>query len=298
MIGILISTFERYQRIAHFTEQQIKKQWAAHPPLYFSGLLQEGDHYLKFKSAPQDWMGVTLEAVQELRRRGLTHVYLILDDHPPMGPCHEGFLNELLPKLAIKLNAANISLLGYGQHRKTEGVKMGKEQGFLERCFIEYPWKFSLHPGLWNLEVLQLLLEERLKIYHEGARTAWNFERHQDQPGDGVLAPFLTRCFRVSGKHFLKQPDKMKRQLAQEALSRFAIDVALYFSKKRRGPLARQTLEKKELWRYGCYLGPYPLFWSGLMQQGKPHAGFEKWLCFSGRSGLQQEWNELKKWYK
>jgi hypothetical protein len=139
-----------------------------------------------------------------------------------------------------------------------------------------------------------VLLEERRKIYGEGERTAWNFERHRDKPADPVLEPLLRSCFRISGKYFLKQPGNMKLQMARESIERFLIDVMLYAVKKRRGVSVRQKLEKNLLWRYGHYLGPYPLFWSGLMQQGKPHQGFEKWVCTSGDQALQREWNELK----
>ncbi|MCF7729077.1 MAG: hypothetical protein K9M81_01775 [Chthoniobacterales bacterium] len=294
MIGILLSSFERYERIAHFTERQIKKYWVAHPPLFFSGLLRDEECYLNFKSDSRNWMGVTLEAVQEMRYRGFTHVYLILDDHPPVGACDDVFLNESLPALAVKLDAVTIGLLGYGQHRAPHGVILEKENGFLEKCSSTDPWKFSLHPGLWKLEALQLILEQRLYQYGEGKRTAWNFERHQDQLEDPILKPLLHRCFRISGEHFLKEPKKMKFEIIKEAIERFGVDVMLYLAKKGGGVSARLELEKKELWRYGHYLGPYPIFWSGLMQQGRPHQGFEKWLSSCGNRELQEEWKKLK----
>lgn len=302
MIGILISTFERYQSIAHFTEQQIKRHWATPPPIFFSGLTRtfsdSQDRYLSFTSDPRDWMSVTLEAVEQMRHRGFTHAYLILDDHPPMGPCHDSFLNEVLPALAVQLNAAYIGLLGYGQHRQAHGTILKKEMRFLERCSSRYQWKFSLHPGLWNLEALQSLLEQRRKIYHGLERTAWNFERHRDQPGDPLLEPFSERCFRISGKHFLKQFGKMKLQIVTEAMERFVLDVMLYVVKKRGGMARRQQLEKKLLWRYGHYLGPYPLFWSGLMQKGKPHEGWEQWLHHSGDQKLKEQWSILKNYFE
>lgn len=85
----------------------------------------------------------------------------------------------------------------------------------------------------------------------------------------------------------------MKSQIMQEAAERFVIDVTLYLSKKKGGLQARQDLEKKLLWHYGHYVGPYPLFWSGLMQQGNPHHGFEKWLHACGDRALQQEWKKI-----
>ena len=293
MIGILISTFERYAKIAHFTKQEIKKQWVGYPPLFFSGLLEQGERYLSFKSDSRDWMGVTLEAVIEMRHRGLTHAYLILDDHPPVGPCHDRFLNEVLPALARKLEAVYIGLLGYGQHRNVNGIVLGQENGFLEQCSPSYLWKFSLHPGLWNLEALEMILKQRHAAYCKGERTAWNFERHEDSCEDDLLQAFSSRCFRVCGSAFLQEPTTMKHQIRQEALRRFLIDIILFVTKKTCGLDARKAVEKKLLWHFGHYLGPYPLFWSGLMQQGKAHHGFTQWLKAYGSKQLQEEYKNL-----
>jgi hypothetical protein len=228
-----------------------------------------------------------------MRDRGLTHTYLILDDHPPVGPCHDHFLNEILPALARKLEAVYIGLLGYGQHRNVHGIVLGKENGFLEQCSPSYLWKFSLHPGLWNLEALEVILKQRHAAYGKGGRTAWNFERYEDSCEDALLQPFLSRCFRVCGTSFLQEPTTMKHQIRQEAIRRFFIDVSLFVTKTTHGLDSRKTLEKKLLWHFGHYLGPYPLFWSGLMQQGKPHQGFTKWLKMYGSKELQEGYKNL-----
>jgi hypothetical protein len=44
---------------------------------------------------------------------------------------------------------------------------------------------------------------------------------------------------------------------------------------------------------FGHYLGPYPIFWSGCMRQGNPHADFEKWLAWFGPRELKAAWNPL-----
>ncbi|MFI0348475.1 MAG: hypothetical protein ACH346_06905 [Chthoniobacterales bacterium] len=289
MTGILISTFDKYEPLARWTAKQIAIQWPEHPPLFFSGLTSHDPQSLRFSGDTGDWMAVTLHAVQALRMRGFTHAYLILDDHPPVGPCHKNFLNHQLPALAADLGAVFIGLLGYGQHRSVEGEVLEKK-GFLERCRSDYRWKFSLHPGLWNLEALELLLKRRMELYCGSARTPWNFERHRDDPNDAIVGPMMESCFRVSGKHFLKNRTKMQWQIFVEMMERFIADILIYRAKKKDGATARDKVEQKLLWRYGHYLGPYPLFWSGVMQQGQAHAGFEQWLQKPGNKSLLASW--------
>ena len=60
------------------------------------------------------------------------------------------------------------------------------------------------------------------------------------------------------------------------------------------GLFARDLAQKKTLWRYGHYLGPYPLFWSGVMQQGKPNQNWERWLQGSNDLELKSSWSEVK----
>ena len=297
MIGILISTYERYEPLAHWTAQQIRERWSNHPEIFFSGINKEEDCFLGYSGDPADWMGVTLEAVQKMRLRGFTQVYLILDDHPPVGTCHEDFLNDCLPSLAMQMNAVCIGLLGHGQHRKADGVILGKEKRFLEQCPPRDRWNFSLHPGLWNLEALESLLRQRMSIYQGKERTAWNFERHRDDPHDPVVGTMMDRCFRVSGHRFLKKKTSVFWQLQRSHLSRFVGDVMLYGAKKIGGSLRRDQLERKLLWLYGHYLGPYPLYWSGTMHKGKVHSGWERWLQSGGDRSLKKSWQLVRKNY-
>lgn len=294
MIGILISTFDKNEPLAHWTAEQIDQQWRNHPPMFFSGLTSDHPQHLGFTGNPADWMDVTLQAVKAMRVSGFSYAYLILDDHPPVGRCHEKFLNQQLPALAKDLNAVYIGLLGYGQHRSANGKILSQQEGFLESCAGDYRWKFSLHPGLWNLEKLELLLEKRKETYSVEARTAWNFEVHRDHPNDPIVGPMMGQCFRIKGSYFLKKKLLLLPQLLIEKAERFIADVVLYGAKIAGGIPARNAVEKKLLWRYGHYLGPYPLFWSGTMQRGQPHQGFEQWLRRLENRRLRKAWEKFK----
>lgn len=131
---ILIPSHVGYWSLAIFTASQIDRCWKDYPPIFVCGLDQ-----LKQK-----------DGVGEVRQRGFEVVYLILDDHPPMGLCRDDIPNYVLPEILQRLGADNISLFGSGQGRGIEG-RVFRELGIgIERLPESYRWRYSLHPGLWS----------------------------------------------------------------------------------------------------------------------------------------------------
>ncbi|TSA31404.1 MAG: hypothetical protein D4R65_11275 [Verrucomicrobiaceae bacterium] len=294
MTCILISTFDRCEKMARWTEERIVREWASHPPVFFAGLSRRDEQSPGFDGDSKDWMNVNRQAVVWLREKGFTHAYLVLDDHPPVGCCEADFLNSQLPELAVRLDAACIGLLGYGQHRPPEGRALGPEDYYTEHTSTGYRWKFSLHPGLWSLKDLQTLLDCRMAIYSGRNRTPWNFERHRDVPGDSRVDEIAGRCFRIHGASCLASGSTGRRAMRFEAMRRFLADIGLFAAKTFGGKSRRAALELRWLWAFGHYAGPYPVFWSGCMRQGMPHADFEKWLASSGPEDLVSSWNAAK----
>jgi len=294
MTCLLISTFDRYERLARWTLGRIRREWEGNPPVFFAGLSRRDEESLGFDGDSSDWMSVNLQAVMRLREAGYTQCYLVLDDHPPVGRCHAEFLNRELPDLAARLHAAYIGLLGYGQHRPCEGKILEPEKAGLEHSLPTYRWKFSLHPGLWNLEDLQTLLECRMATYPPGQRSPWNFERHRDVPGNARVDSLAKRCFRIKGSSFVAPGSAARSTLAWESGLRFLADMDLFAAKVSRGQAARGSAERRRFWLFGHYLGPYPLYWSGCMQQGQPHADFDKWLNRLGPRELSSSWSAFK----
>ena len=294
MTGILIATFDRYEALARWTAARIQLLWREHPRVFYSGLTSRDEGCLKFDGDSKDWMHVTLQAVRQLLDRGFKRVYLILDDHPPVGECQADYLNGRLPELSNRLGAAYIGLLGYGQHRRLEGEVLGRKDDFLEHSWPEYRWKFSLHPGLWNLEDLQTLLECRMETYPSGQRSPWNFERHRDLPGDTRVDSIARRCFRIRGSSSIAGGACARGTLVFESMLRLFADAELFAAKFSGGKPARDAAELRRFWMFGHYLGPYPIFWSGCMRQGKPHADFEKWLARFGPRELRASWRTAR----
>lgn len=293
--AILVSTFDRYEVLARWTAERIHREWPEHPTVFFSGLSSREPDSLGFDGDSKDWMSVTLHAVKSLQDRGFSHAYLILDDHPPVGKCNSSFLNESLPKLALKTNAAHISLLGYGQHRSLEGVIEIFDGIRLERLPDSYRWKFSLHPGLWNLADLDFVLKQRMAQYHDRERTPWNFERHRDLADDPISQDCGARCHRIFGSGNLVESASFF--LLREAWMRLEADIAMFFAKLTGGPTARASVEQKNLWRFGHYAGPYPLYWSGCLRQGRIHADFEKWMLHFSDKNLKISFKKIQKIY-
>jgi len=294
MTGILIATFDRYEALARWTAARIRLMWPGHPPVFFSGLTSRDEGCLGFKGDSKDWMHVNLQAVRQLIELGFKRAYLILDDHPPVGACRADYLNDRLPELSANLRAAYIGLLGYGQHRRREGKILGPAKDVLEHSLPTYRWKFSLHPGLWNLGDLQTLLECRMETYPPGQRSPWNFERHRDVPGDPRVDSIVGRCFRIRGSSSLALNAGARTTLIFESALRLVADMELFAAKLTGGKASRDSAELRRLWMFGHYLGPYPIFWSGCMRQGNLHADFEKWLARFGPRELRESWGTAK----
>ncbi len=280
-VCILLSTCDRYRSVAEWTASRIQRDWKNHPPLRYAGL---GD--------ARDWMSVNLAGVNAAREEGFRWIYLVLDDHPPLGRCRHDVLNTQLPSLAGELDAVNIGLLGWGQRRGKEGERLGKSGGFLLRNEPGYRWKFSLHPALWSADALAELLSVRIGQFAPADRTPWNFERHRDAV-DGPVRPWLLEnTYRVNGR------PTAHGNLCFDALWRepllAAFDIWRFGLRVLGGQGRRDTFDRTKLWLYQYYRGPYPLLWSGAVRQGKPSRDFANFLRFTGRRQLQREWRKVQ----
>ena len=280
-VCILLSTCDRYRPVAEWTESCIDRTWQDHPPLRRWGL---GDD--------RDWMTVTRDGVAAMQCEGFRWIYLVLDDHPPVGLCHSDALNRTLPALAEKLQAVNISLLGWGQRRGREGTRLGRDDGFLLRNDPGYRWKFSLHPALWSAEKLLELLELRISQFEPAARTPWNFERHRDAADGPVRTEFLSGTYRVDG-NALAVGSRWKDSLVREPLLS-GFDVWRFFLRILRGQERRDAFDRDNLWLYHYYRGPYPILWSGAVRAGQPSRDFENFLRFTGRRAMAEEWRAVR----
>ncbi len=260
---ILVPTFPDCEDIAEFTVSRIKKFWPDHPKLFLCGL---GRGEISSTSPHADWMTILYEACEALWKRGFRKVYLLLDDHPPLGPCHALHLNQTLPVVLQNLGAINISLLGTGQGRPSYGTRV-KVNGFsFEHVDSEQLWKFSLHPALWNLENLRALLQEMIRLLPFEQRTPWMFERWGGAPEAPFPMDWKSGSYRIQG-HTMRFQVLHPWIPGARHVARGLELLADLFGK---GPLVRRPLG----FIRQLYDGPYPILWSGIMKKKEVNPDF------------------------
>lgn len=256
--------------MADFTRARICEFWEDSPPLRICGI--EGEPYaLPLRDNPRNWMKVTRSACDDLLAEGFDQVYVILDDHPPLGTCHAKHLNETLPEMMRELGAVSIALSGWGQGRITHGKLRQWRDWQLDRCLATTLWKFPLHPALWRLDALRAVLDHLIRTLPENEHTPWAFERKGGASDSGLPEDLTAHSYRIEGRS-----KAAKAYPARFELLKSATDFYRYSVRKIGGEAARRAVDERIMGVHHYYHGPYPLIWSGLMRKGEinPNALF------------------------
>lgn len=285
-IAILLPTCEAYLPVASFTLDRLDAWWPGHPEVFVCGLAGELPSFgqrLPLTADPRDWVGIVLDAVTGLQERGFEWLYLILDDHPPFGPCNADFLNRLLPENARELGAVQVNLLGWDQFQPQEGAVLGPEHLHWQRNSADFRWKFSLHPGYWHVLSLITMLRQ-LRSNAPDVRSARAFEGCMDEACRRLDQRFLERTFRVRGDGFAAGNRWFESPALRSASLRLvhACNLASRLWGRRLRAAVDATIQT--YLHYGN--GPYPLFWSGLVRQGRRHEEALRFLAWSGQPDL------------
>lgn len=282
MTGILLSTCDRYAPLARYTRSAIGAEWPDHPEIFESGLSTPGPGRLPLDADPRDWMAVTRSAANALRERGFRSVYLLLEDHPPLGRCNAAALNRRLPEALEVLDATSIALSGYGQRRTVHGETVRWRGRHFDRVPVRQLWKFPLHPALWNLERLIAILDFLMERLPPGDRTPWAFERVGGDPNSTMPRRLNAHSYRIDGLEWTGRPGARLRHLPVSG-AQLAGDVWKFLVRITAGPRARAAWDQSLRWLYCGYDGPYPLFWSGAMQKGRPNPDLLRYLSRTGQ---------------
>jgi len=288
---ILLSTCDRYRPLAEFTSRAIQEQWTDHPEVFVSGLSSTGENHLPLEDPPRDWMAVTRSACSNLLERGFDSVYLLLEDHPPLGRCNATALNEELPHAMAQLDATSLALSGYGQRRATHGKVVRAIGKHFDHVPVSQLWKFPLHPALWNLERLAAILDQLIEKLPENEHTPWAFERVGGNPKSDLPLVLKASSYRIDGLEWTVGSSPHARRLPLAAFQ-FLGDVGKFFVRVGAGAEAREAWDRKLRWLYCWYDGPYPLFWSGAMQKGQPNQDLLRFLRASGQYQLANSLTE------
>lgn len=281
---ILLSTCDAYAAVAGQTQRMLALHWPRHPRLFTCGLSEvSGDDQLPFQGSDRDWIGITRQAFQHLRERGHAWAYLILDDHPPMGPCNVQYLNQDLPRQAETLSAIQVNLLGWDQYQPQHGRVLSRRNLYWQNNDPEFRWKFSLHPGLWHVASLCELLDA-LRRESPEVQSARSFEGDLDAVARRCFPSLRTRTYRIrgdgyaAGRHWYEQG--WSRRMVRPAVHAARLLAGLG------GETARASMDERLLVYLQYLNGPYPMFWSGLIQRRQLHERALRFLQWSGQGEL------------
>lgn len=281
---ILLSTAPRYVTLARWTIGQIGIYWPKHPEIFVCGA-PVGSNSLGLRENPDDWMKLTAAGCAELLERGFRKAYLILDDHPPIAECNAGFLSNDLPAMLEAMDATMCLTTGSGPVLRRKGVYEKNGRSRFERLPLHEPWKLALHPALWNLEKLHLILQHLVRHLPESQHHPWAFERIGSSAQEGGLSEdLLSSCWRVDG---WSSASSRAQELhdwrdACERLVLRASTIAL----RSFGAAAAETYKARLAFLWHPRIGAYPCFWSGVMKKGIINSEYTAYASFKNRPVL------------
>lgn len=277
-VCILISVYHPYRWTAFFTHELIGKYWPNHPPLFFCGLTPEEAGPLpclpvRKEELPRVWGHFVLDACRELKSRGFSKTYFLLEDHPPLAPCSEKHLNETLPALLDTIPASYIGLMGWDNRRFVTKAPITGPHRFMHLTPAKAP-RFHLHPSLFKLDALIACLE---LLTRQDKPTPWGFEKICDKLDADLPEEFKKSCYQVYGEELALHSPSTVGSLAAKAERFFYHRMMNLF-----GPLHRIGLGMKFWDTLGFddffYNGPLPMFYSGIMSRGRVNPFFLKYL--------------------
>lgn len=284
-VCILLSTCDKYSRLAELTLELIHERWKDHPPVFVCGLstsLKGNAETLLLGEDSHDWIGITRAAVEKLFENGYKKFYLLLDDHPPLGICNHVHLNSTLPALMDKLKAAYIGLHGWDQNTMSDGEVLGMEYASLQRQADEFPWRYALHPALWDVQTILNMADGLIKTSNDiSMRSIWAFERRSGAfpiPSIGNV-----KSYRIFGLGMLGGNYRWIRRWTRR-LFYLSVNFLFLVTIKIFGLNAQEKLVNLLIHETLFFDGPYPLYWSGVMQKGSLHKNFERYLLFHKRN--------------
>lgn len=279
-VCILISVYHPYRWIAPFTWKLIERFWPDHPPIFFCGLTSEEAGDLPHipcasEQLPRVWGGFVLDAARELSVRGFTKCYFLLEDHPPLGPCHSEHLGQTLPALMDELGGSYIGLMGWDNRRFLKrGPILPKAQRRLMHLTATQSPRFHLHPSLFRMDTLVGCLEYLITKTNP---TPWGFEKNCDKPEAPLKQKWKDGCYQICGEELSLNPAVGLRRNGRQ------IERVVYHRLMSLTPILQKAGVGMAYWdalgfdNY-FYDGPFPMIYSGLMARAKINPFFTRYL--------------------
>jgi hypothetical protein len=274
---LLVSVWPDYRWLVPVLEEMLKEFWPGHPEIVFSGTVDDG----------RNWTRNLFSGVLAAREKGFDSVYLINEEHVPVGPCHLEYLMSVLPAQAGRLGAAYVSLFGWDNKRFcSKSPVLGLDDGMWMHFTGERDPRFHLHPAWWRLDAL----EACCRLVLDDGRcngSAWHFEKTCDDLDADLPEKFRMGCYQihagVTGVRPLGFFGRVSR-LAKRWVDNKAMAVVPFL---RPGVVRKAWLK---FWNFDSVVsdGAYPMVFSGVLAKGRLNPVFvehcrrtlpmEKWL--------------------
>ncbi len=277
---MLVTVYHPYRWVAPLTHRLLNRFWPDHPPLYFCGLTAEeaGDlpHIPCSKpELPRVWADFALAAARQLQAEGYEACYFLLEDHPPLAPCHQNHLHRTLPELLNTQPASYIGLMGWDNRRfATRGGPLTGPRRLMHLTAPNAP-RFHLHPALFRMDALVACLEN---LAASDRPNPWGFEKLNDKPDAALPEEFKRSCYQICGEEFSLQGLSPMQRTARQLERGFyhkAMNLFPLMERFGRGMAFWDTLGFDDFF----YNGPFPMFYSGVMARGKVSPNFLRFLA-------------------
>lgn len=270
-ICILSPVHPDYAWLVPFLEELLGKYWPSHPEIRYCTHPPDRN-----SERPPTWSEITHQGVKSARAAGFKLAYLIAEEHAPLAPCHETHLNQTLPELLEKWDAAYIALMGWDNRRTpTKTRPMDAAHHRMIHLTGERDARFGLHPALWRLDALEDCLDATLAAGAAEA-TAWRFEKVCGKPNAPLPDRWKNGCYQICGQTLrLQPPTPIESTL--ESIERFIFLKLMALCPRGDHPQRQKFWDTVGFDNF-FYDGPYPMFFSGLMAKGQINRWLVQWL--------------------
>jgi hypothetical protein len=279
---ILVPVWHQYRWLAPLTFRLLEAQWPDHPPIYFAGLTSDEAGSLPHVPVSDvgrrtNWSWMTGDGMRQISEKGYDLVYLIAEEHVPLGPCHPKHLNETLPQWLDELSASYIGLMGWDNRRyPSRSPRLSASRGCMMHLNGPGDPRFHLHPALWRGEALAACCALAGRNPDKNG-SAWHFEKVNDKLDAPLEERWKRGCYQVAARRASLRPPG-RAALLGGCVERFVFNklMALYPHIPGQG-IADAYAHAVGFDDFFCD-GPYPMFYSGLMVKGSINPYCEKFL--------------------
>ncbi len=256
--------------------EMLAEFWPGHPEIVCTRKIDDG----------RNWTKNIQSGVEAAREKGFEAVFLINEEHVPIGNCDADYLEKILPAQARRLGACYVSLFGWDNKRFCSKSPVNElEKGMWMHLVGDHDPRFHLHPAWWRLDALEACCDLVLKDGRANG-SAWHFEKTCDDIDACLPDDFRKACYQICAGVARNQPlpkKEMKVRLARRRGTNMAMAILPHLPEG----FFRDFWLK--FWDFDGVVsdGPYPMVFSGILAKGRLNPAFLKFCTSNPR---MSEW--------